>query len=303
MRRDIKSILSVAAIAASLTVGAGTGRADTADLKACRGAAQQDAKIDCYTHILDDQDATPENRAGAYSGRSMAFDSKGEYERAIADAANALEINPEYQRAYFARGSAYHHKGEADLAIADYDRAIAIAPRDADSLINRAILYDRKGDHNGAIREFDAVLAMDSAKPLLSQIGHSLAYLNRGVAHLNRGEIDDAIADAGKAIEFDPKFASAYNNRGIAYQRKGEFGPAFVDFDKAIELNPTHTFFYYTRGLAHRSKGEFGPAIVDFQKAVELDSKYKAAQVELGRTYVEAGKAVLSGVRNWITGG
>ena len=47
------------------------------------------------------------------------------------------------------------------------------------------------------------------------------AYSNRGVAHLEKGELDRAIADCNKAIELDPKLAEAYNNRGAAYIEKG----------------------------------------------------------------------------------
>ena len=303
MRRNIKWAVSVAAIAASLTAGVGVGRAANSDLNECGRFDQQDAKIGCYTRILDAESTAPEIRVDAYYLRGLAFAIQGKYEQAIADAAEAIDINPKYEKAYLARALVYHQKGEVDLAIADYDRAIDLAPRDADALINRASLYDRKGDHDGAIREFDALLAMDSAQPMLSEVGHSFAYLNRGVAHFNRGEFDQAIADAGKAIEFNPKLSYAYLNRGRAYQAKGKYSPAIADFDKAIEVNSTSAFFYYYRGIAHRSKNEFTLAIADFQKAMELDPKFTAAQIELGRTYVEAGRAALARWRNWIMGG
>ncbi len=165
------------------------------------------------------------------------------------------------------------------------------------------MLYDRKGDHDRAIREFDNVLALDSAKPLLSETGHCLAYINRGVAHFNRGEFDLAIADASNAIGYDQKFSYAYYNRGLAYRMKGEFGPAIADFDKAIEINPSFAYSYFNRGLAHRGNGEFGLAIADFQKTIEVDHKFAAANAELGKTIVEAGKAALARLRNWVMGG
>src|SRR5436190_15911175 len=46
------------------------------------------------------------------------------------------------------------------------------------------------------------------------------AYVNRGNAYHSRGEYDQAIADYGKAIEINPKYAEAYNNRGATHEKK-----------------------------------------------------------------------------------
>jgi tetratricopeptide (TPR) repeat protein len=88
----------VAAIAATLSLRA--ARAADADLKACESATQQDAKIDCYTRIIEDRNATPASRVAAYSRRSTALRANGEYERAIDDATKALEIDPKYHDGY-----------------------------------------------------------------------------------------------------------------------------------------------------------------------------------------------------------
>ena len=47
-------------------------------------------------------------------------------------------------------------------------------------------------------------------------------YVNRGIAYLNKGGNDRAIADFTQAIKLDPKSAQAYCNRGIAYAYKGD---------------------------------------------------------------------------------
>jgi tetratricopeptide (TPR) repeat protein len=48
-------------------------------------------------------------------------------DRAIADYASAIAINPRYAAAYIDRGTAYQAKGNGDLAIADFTKAIEIA--------------------------------------------------------------------------------------------------------------------------------------------------------------------------------
>jgi tetratricopeptide (TPR) repeat protein len=52
--------------------------------------------------------------------------------------------------------------------------------------------------------------------------GEELAkiYLNRGVEHKNKSDLDSAIADYDEAIRLNPKFAKSYYNRGVAREKK-----------------------------------------------------------------------------------
>jgi len=50
--------------------------------------------------------------------------------------------------------------------------------------------------------------------------------LNQGIALLEEGQYDRAIAYFNKAIELNPRLAEAYSNRGLAYLGKGQ--PAVV---------------------------------------------------------------------------
>jgi tetratricopeptide (TPR) repeat protein len=55
---------------------------------------------------------------------------KGEYDRAIADASEALRLDPQLAPAYFTRGEAYRRKGDFDRAIANLTEAVRLAPGD-----------------------------------------------------------------------------------------------------------------------------------------------------------------------------
>lgn len=58
----------------------------------------------------------------------------------------------------------------------------------------------------------------------------------RAWIHLQRGELDLALADFDKAIGLDPELAGAYADRGRAYEQKGEREKAIADFQKALSL-------------------------------------------------------------------
>jgi Tfp pilus assembly protein PilF len=70
--------------------------------------------------------------------------------------------------------------------------------------------------------------------------GHDLAvaYLNRGLGRMAKGDNQTAIADCEKAIELDPDFVEAFINRGVAYQNLGQYDKAIPDFKHASTLDP-----------------------------------------------------------------
>jgi Flp pilus assembly protein TadD len=100
---------------------------------------------------------------------------------------------------------------------------------------------------------------------------HSAVYRNRGIAYLETGQSDLAIADFSKALGLNPNEEETYNDRGAAYLGKGWTESAIGDFSRAIRLNPKNAEPYRNRGAAHMADRRFDAARDDFQKAVELD--------------------------------
>ena len=69
---------------------------------------------------------------------------------AIADYNAAIQMDSVYAEAYNNRGVAYDAKGEHDRAIADYTAAIRIDPSLAHTYHNRSFARHRLGDYAGA---------------------------------------------------------------------------------------------------------------------------------------------------------
>ena len=66
------------------------------------------------------------------------------------------------------------------------------------------------------------------------------------------------------------KLPIVYNRRGIAHAEKGEHNQAIADFNKAVELDPSSANYYYNRGLAYAEKGEYDKAIADLEICITL---------------------------------
>jgi tetratricopeptide (TPR) repeat protein len=93
--------------------------------------------------------------------RGVAHFSKGDYERAISDYDQAMQLDPNYAAAYNNRGNAYRQKGEYDRAISDYDQAIRLDPKYALAYSNRGEAYEAKNDSDHAIADFDQALKLN----------------------------------------------------------------------------------------------------------------------------------------------
>lgn len=80
----------------------------------------------------------------------------------------------------------------------------------------------------------------------------AIAYNNRGSAHADKGNKEQAIADFSKAIQIYPDYALPWVNRGIVHSEAGRFERAIADFNKAAKVKPEWAEIYYRRGLAYR---------------------------------------------------
>ena len=203
---------------------------------------------------------------------------KGDYDRAIGDLDEAIQLDPKDASAYASRGAADFRKGDYDRAIADLDEAIRLDPTYAPAYGIRSNAYVGKDDYDRAIADFDEVIRLDP-----TDIN---AYVHRGNAYyFGKGDYDRAIADFDEVIRLDPKSA-AYNNRGFAYSSKGDYDRAIADFDEVIRLDPKSVNAYVSRGEAYEAKNDPDHAIADFNEALKLYPSSPAAQRGLERAQV-----------------
>ena len=103
-----------------------------------------------------------------------------------------------------------------------------------------------------------------------------VALNNRGnIYGKEKGDLDRAMADFNRSIQFDPSYENAYVNRGIVYCLRGKFDLAIPDFNKALELKPDYFDARFNRGIAYTQTNEFEKAIADFD-FLEKDNKEDA---------------------------
>jgi Tfp pilus assembly protein PilF len=100
----------------------------------CNQTKDLDLTIRACTEIIDrGKRESQQSKARAYTNRGIAYDLKGDLDRAIADYTKAIAIDPNTAKAYTNRGISYAKKGQVDRAMADFRKALEIDPSNQDA--------------------------------------------------------------------------------------------------------------------------------------------------------------------------
>ncbi|TGD56913.1 tetratricopeptide repeat protein [Flavobacterium humi] len=101
------------------------------------------------------------------------------------------------------------------------------------------------------------------------------AYYNKALIKEQLNDVNGAIIDYSKAIEFEPKHISSYLNRGNLKMNAEKYSEAIKDFNKAITLNPTLLQAIQNRGICKATIGD-KTALDDFNRLITLDPSGEA---------------------------
>lgn len=134
--------------------------------------------------------------AKSYKYCGDAYLELSQYDRALADYAQAISLNPNYVEAYRSRADFYLDTGKVDRALADYSQIIAINPQDVSA-------YKIRG----------RILSFGSSK-----------------------DTARALADFNTVISLAPESADAYDYRGTIYKELEKIAEARKDWEKAASL-------------------------------------------------------------------
>lgn len=133
--------------------------------------------------------------------------------------------------------------------------------------------HDDKATDDQTIQGCSAVIASgrESGEKL------SRVYYDRGLALLDKNQLDPAIEDFDEAIRLNPKDADAFNARGDAHRLNRDPFRATNDYDRAIELKPDDASAYKNRGFVYAETSQSLRAIEDYDQAIKLNSSYANA--------------------------
>ena len=249
-----------------------------------------DQMIDACSKIIALKVFSGEKLATIYFWRAVGWNKKGNYAQVIADAGEAIRLQPSVA-AYNLRGSAYYDKGEYDIAISDFNDALRIGPPSGIIFHNRGNAWRGKGEYAKAIADYDQ--SIKAGPP------SAFSWQNRGISKLALGDLDGALADINEAIRLDPALPQPLTNRAVIWRAKGNLDRAIADATEAIRLarakapvnimTPPGSVLisaYAQRALAYEAKGDIDRARLDYAatlqgKASDAGSKANQATAKV----------------------
>ena len=99
--------------------------------------------------------------AKAYLGRGLAYSRQGDFDRAIADYTQAIQLDLSNADAYFKRAWACGKRGDHDKAITDCTEAIRLDPHNAQAYCWRGAGLVDKGRYDQAIADLTHAIRLD----------------------------------------------------------------------------------------------------------------------------------------------
>lgn len=186
------------------------------EANAHHNAGRYDDAITLWNQILQRSIRDQEQKKVVYHNRGNAYFHKGQYQKAIDDYGQALQINPSYAEAYNMRGLAYHKQYNAEQAIADFGQAIKYAPTFAIAYYHRGLAHAALHQNNEAINDYKQAIRL--------RLEHADVYNDLGIAYYELGDYRTAIDNYSHALTLAPNHSSARNNKNNAEQKLRELG-------------------------------------------------------------------------------
>ena len=185
---------------------------DTKDLPAAIAAYTEAIRLDPHYALSFAARSHAFSTAATQADTSAA--SREGYDKAQADARQALELAPDLAQAHLALAYVSNTTLNFTQANDEYERALNLAPGNAEALRLSGEFAVFMGHFDAGIVAARHAVVLD---PLARQSHYGLAF-----ALYSARRYQEAVAAFAEVISLDPDYKSTYGNRGIAYYGLGD---------------------------------------------------------------------------------
>lgn len=244
--------------------------------------AHAQVAIDFATQLLAQPTLKGEPRSNTLYQRALAYMTKPDHARAIADYQEAIRVTPAHLGArigladtlaaagqnaaamnayndavkafpnlplvYNNRGMFEQSTGKLDDAILDFTKALELDPQFVVALTNRGFVMMNQGRFEEAENDFTESLRIEAAQPMVISL--------RAGSKLTRGDVNAAIKDYQDVLKWDTKNAVGHAELGFALFFAGKSQEALAEFDQAAELDKSLRFLHPWRYLTMLALGQ-----------------------------------------------
>lgn len=144
-------------------------------------------------------------------------------------------------------------------------------------MFKEALLEHNDYSIKDQLRKVEKVKADKDAKDYLCPI-KSEEHRELGNQRFEKGEYKEAIIEYNEGLKRDPNNLKIFSNRCFAYIKVLDLANALKDADKCIEMDPKMIKAWMRKGNIHHLMKEYHKAMTAYDKGLEIDPENKDLQ-------------------------
>jgi tetratricopeptide (TPR) repeat protein len=274
-------------------------------------------QLDLARTLFDDIAKRDPQFAGLTLERGQLLEAQGAYDKAAENYRVALEKDPNDTALRLRLGAAQAEGGQLDEAEQTLDKVIHETPNSADAEYYIGRVAFARGRGPDALTHFDRALALDSSQAIyhlyaaraaleMNNLGRTIeeaeaaldrdpklgdAYWVRGIVRVRSGAVKDALKDANRALELNPKRYEAHALIAECYDELRQLPQAVAAYQTALGFQETRGEWWYRLGHVQLDLGAREPAAASLERARKLGDAMDPPPYWLADTYRLSGEA------------
>ena len=247
--------------------------------------------------VLFDAIATRDPQyAGLTLERGQLLEAQGSFDKAVENYRAALEKDAKDTSLLLRLGAAQVESGQLEAAEQTLDTVIHDIPNSADAEYYIGRVAFARGRGPDALTHFDRALALDGTQASyhlyaaraaleMNNLGRTLdeaeatldrdpksgdAYWVRGAVRLRSGAVKDALKDAARALELNPKRVEAHALMAECYDELRQLPQAIATYQVALAADPSRGEWWYKLGRVNLDQGTRGSGAEALEKAIKI---------------------------------
>jgi tetratricopeptide (TPR) repeat protein len=211
-----------------------------------------------------------------------------EYEKALAELAQAVEKDPTLSSAHAAIADIYRKQGNYEFAASAYEQACQTNPYEFLSHYNLGVVYQllsSAAKTTEATGEYLAKAVRVYLRAVTLKPGDFDANLNLAACYFQEGKYEQAEHYCKTAISLEPRNAFAYSNLGIIYDAQNRPYEAIRAYKDSLELDVHQPKLLLNLGATYHRLGWYKDAVNAFKLAAREDPLSAYPWEQMGSCY------------------
>jgi len=186
----------------------------------------------------------------------------------------AVELRPDDWSAHASLGYALRRTNQAEASLEEFRKSAELAPGQALPQVNLGDALLLAGEVQKAVKAYFAAIKIDNTDVTLTSLGFGLRYA---------GEIGQAEICAREALALNSEYIEAQVLLGVLFLDRGLLDQGIAELEKALRIDPKYPDALLVLGHANLHRGDPRRALELYQEAFEARPNWAAALSGIGR--------------------